>query len=289
MLPETDQNAPDAIDPPARVPALVLPLIVFSQFCGTSLWFASNGVLADLTATFQLGPSALGHLTSAVQFGFISGTLLFSLLTVADRFPPSRVFFLSALLGALANLSMAWEGNTFSTLLLLRFVTGFFLAGIYPVGMKIASDYYQKGLGTSLGYLVGALVVGTAFPHLLSTGVFGISWKSVLLITSATATLGGISMWILPDGPFRRPMPKPEFTALVRVFQSRDFRSAAFGYFGHMWELYAFWAFVPLMLKKYGDLNPETELPIALWSFCDHRHRGTRLCTGRVPIASNGY
>ena len=267
MYSDTSQNAPDSIDPAFRVPSWVLPLIVFSQFCGTSLWFASNGVLEDLTSTFQLEPSALGHLTSAVQFGFISGTLLFSLLTVADRFPPSRVFFLSALLGALANLIMVWEGNTFTTLLLLRFITGFFLAGIYPVGMKIASDYYQKGLGTSLGYLVGALVVGTAFPHLLSTGVLGIPWKTVLLITSATATLGGVAMWILPDGPFRRAMPKPEFTALIRVFRSRGFRSAAFGYFGHMWELYTFWAFVPLILKKYGDLNPKTDLPLALWSF----------------------
>lgn len=267
MHPETDRPPHESFGPAPRVPAFVLPVIVFSQFCGTSLWFASNGVLGDLMVTFELGPSALGHLTSAVQFGFISGTLLFSLLTVADRFPPSRVFFMSALLGALANLGMVWEGNTFTTLLMLRFATGFFLAGIYPVGMKIASDYYQKGLGTSLGYLVGALVVGTAFPHLLNTGILGIPWKTVLLITSATAALGGIAIWILPDGPYRRPMHKPEFSALIRVFQNRGFRSAAFGYFGHMWELYAFWAFVPLMLKKYRDLNPESDLPVAFWSF----------------------
>ena len=94
--------------------------------------------MGDMNNFFGLPEGALSHLTSAVQFGFISGTLLFAVLTLADRFSPSRVFFASALLGALANLGMAWEGNTFTTLALLRFLTGFFLAGIYPVGMKIA-------------------------------------------------------------------------------------------------------------------------------------------------------
>ncbi|MEJ2163385.1 MAG: MFS transporter [Robiginitalea sp.] len=267
MHTSSDPNSPDSISRTAKVPAFVLPIIVLSQFCGTSLWFASNGVLGDLTATFQLAPSALGHLTSAVQFGFISGTLVFALLTLADRFPPSRVFFWSALLGALANLGMVWEGNTLTTLLVLRYLTGFFLAGIYPVGMKIASDYYRKGLGTSLGYLVGALVLGTAFPHLLNIGSLDISWKLIVLITSILATLGGVVIWILPDGPFRRPMQKPELKAFFLVFHNRAFRTSAFGYFGHMWELYTFWAFVPLLLKSFQELHPEMEVSIPLWSF----------------------
>lgn len=262
----TDSNPPETSGT-FHVPAYVLPVIVFSQFCGTSLWFASNGVLGELTYTFNLEPSALGHLTSAVQFGFISGTLVFALLALADRFPPSRVFFWSAFLGALANLGMVWEGNTFTTLLVLRYITGFFLAGIYPVGMKIASDYYRKGLGTSLGYLVGALVLGTAFPHLLNIGSFGIPWKSILLVTSVLATLGGIMIWVLPDGPFRKPMERPEFAAFFLVFQKRGFRTSAFGYFGHMWELYTFWAFVPLILETYLDLHPELEASTPLWSF----------------------
>lgn len=140
----------------------ILPIIVLSQFACTSLWFASNGVMTNLVDTFQLDQNAVGSLTSAIQFGFILGTLTFAILTIADRFSPSRVFFTCAILGALFNTGMIWSGHTISTLLLLRFLTGFCLAGIYPVGMKIAADYYQKGLGLSLGFLVGALVLGTA-------------------------------------------------------------------------------------------------------------------------------
>jgi MFS family permease len=150
-----------------KPPKWVLPIIVISQFCCTSLWFAGNGVMVDLVDNFNLNENALGHLTSAVQFGFISGTLIFALLTIADRFSPSKVFFISALLGALCNSLIIIESNVFLSLLLLRFLIGFFLAGIYPVGMKIAADYYDKKLGKSLGFLVGALVLGTSFPHLL--------------------------------------------------------------------------------------------------------------------------
>ncbi|MFT7452415.1 MAG: MFS family permease, partial [Patescibacteria group bacterium] len=143
----------------------ILPIIVIAQFCCTALWFAGNAVMGDLAINFNLPSSALGHLTSAVQFGFISGTLVFALLAIADRFSPSKVFGLCAFVGALFNLGAIHDGNTLWTLLSLRFMTGFCLAGIYPVGMKIAADYFEKGLGKSLGYLVGALVLGTAFPH----------------------------------------------------------------------------------------------------------------------------
>ena len=248
-------------------PFYVLPIIVVSQFCGTSLWFASNGIMGALTSAFDLPSGALNHLTSSVQFGFISGTLIFAILTLADRFSPSRLFFLSALLGALANLGMAWEGNTFGTLLLLRFFTGFFLAGIYPVGMKIASDYYEKGLGTSLGFLVGALVLGTAFPHLLNVEDLGIPWQWILAGTSLLAVTGGVFMWILPDGPFRKRMQHLDFSAFLGVFRNPEFKSAALGYFGHMWELYSFWAFVPLILATYTNLHPEAGFSISLWSF----------------------
>ena len=141
------------------------------------------------------------------------------------------------------------DRNGLISLLGLRFITGFFLAGIYPVGMKIASDFYQKGLGKSLGFLVGALVLGTAFPHLLKNFASDLPWKLVAIITSGLAVSGGLLMWLLvPNGPFRNASQKPDFSALYRVFENSKFRSAAFGYFGHMWELYAFWAFVPIML-----------------------------------------
>ena len=246
----------------------VLPVIVLSQFCCTSLWFAGNGVMSDLLLTFNLNESALSHLTSAVQFGFIAGTLVFAALTIADRFSPSRVFFLSAIAGSFFNLGTIIEGNSITTLLVFRFITGFFLAGIYPVGMKIASDYFNKGLGKSLGYLVGALVVGTAFPHLLKDFTGHLPWRLVLILTSSIATLGGMLMVILvPDGPYMKTMQKSSLTNSIRVFENQKFRSAAFGYFGHMWELYAFWAFVPAMLTTYMDLHQYTVFKIPQLSF----------------------
>jgi len=246
----------------------ILPIIVLSQFCCTSLWFAGNGVMPDLVATFGLSESAVGHLTSAVQFGFIVGTLVFAILSIADRFSPSKVFFWCAVLGAVFNFGVVWEGNSLGSLSGFRFFTGFFLAGIYPVGMKIAADYYEKSLGKSLGYLVGALVVGTAFPHLLKEMTHTFSWKAVLMATSCLAVLGGLFMvGLVPDGPFRKKSQQLQLSAFLNVFQNSNFRSAAFGYFGHMWELYTFWAFVPVMLSTYTLLHPETSFNIPLFSF----------------------
>ncbi len=250
------------------MPKRILPVIVLSQFCCTSLWFAGNGVMNDLVSNFQLAESALGHLTSAVQFGFISGTLLFAILTIADRFSPSKVFVISALAGALFNTGMMWEGNSLGSLLIFRFLTGFFLAGIYPVGMKIAADYYDKKLGKSLGLLVGALVIGTAFPHLIKGLTSTLHWKIVLWSTSSLAFVGGLLMFTLvPNGPYRKPGQKLDLSAFFKVFENRDFRSAAFGYFGHMWELYAFWAFVPVILTTYADVHPESILNVPFLSF----------------------
>lgn len=252
------------MNPPSRI----LPIIVFSQFCCTSLWFAGNAVMPDLLSSFDLAPTALGSLTSAVQFGFIIGTLVFAILSLADRFSPSKVFFFCAIVGAIFNLGAVWQSNTFLSLMSFRFATGFFLAGIYPVGMKIASDYYEKGLGKSLGFLVGALVLGTAFPHLLKQFTQNIDWQMVIYTTSALAGLGGILLMLfVPDGPFQKRSQKPDFSAFFQVFKKKEFRASAFGYFGHMWELYALWAFVPVILVVYQELHLGTEFNIPLLSF----------------------
>lgn len=266
-----------------NVPKRVLPIIIISQFCCTSLWFASNAIINDLIGNFNLDPQALGNLTSSIQFGFITGTLVFAILTIADRFSPSKVFFISALIAAGFNICMLSSLNTLFSLILFRFFTGFFLAGIYPIGMKIASDYYNKGLGKSLGFLVGALVLGTAFPHLLKGFTNSISWEYVIVITSLLAICGGLLVFIfIPNGPYRTPSQSLDFSALFKVFKKHSFRQAAFGYFGHMWELYAFWAFVPIMLSSYQKLHNISNLNIPLVSFLI-------IATGSISCLIAGY
>lgn len=224
--------------------------------------------MSDFARQFNTGRNTLGHLTSAVQLGFIAGTLVFALLSISDRYSPSKVFLFCALCGAGFNASIVLVNDGIIYLLLLRFVTGFFLAGIYPVGMKIASDHFEKGLGKSLGFLVGALVLGTAFPHLLKVLTQALPWKVVLLATSSFAVIGGFMMLVLvPDGPFRKPQLSVDLSAIPKIFRNPELRSAAFGYFGHMWELYAFWAFIPLMLATYKSMHAGAPLNISLTSF----------------------
>ena len=244
-------------------PARVLPALVLSQFAGTSLWFAGNAVVGDLQRQWGLPDAALGYVTSAVQLGFIAGTLAFAFLAIADRYSPRRVFLAASLAGALANASALLADGSLSALLGCRFAAGFFLAGIYPVGMKIASGWYREDLGKALGFLVGALVLGTAFPHLLKGLGQAWPWQAVLLSVSALAVLGGIAMYTLvPDGPYLVKGARFDPTALAAVFRAPAFRASAFGYFGHMWELYAFWAFLPAALAARGDLGATP-----LWAF----------------------
>lgn len=217
---------------------------------------------------FDLDEGYLAHLSSAVQFGFISGTLVFAILGIADRISPSKVFFLSALIAAAFNVGILMPGLGSSGLLALRWTTGFFLAGIYPVGMKVAADHYATGLGRSLGFLVGALVLGTSFPYLLQSFGSRIHWKYIVYTTTALSVAGGLAMLLfVPDGPHRRPAQKFRPAAFWAGFSNRNFRAAALGYFGHMWELYAFWVFVPVILTTYTTLHPLSGLNVPLASF----------------------
>lgn len=246
---------------------IILPIIVVAQFFCTSLWFAGNAIISDLVKQLHFPSSYLSHLTSAVQFGFIIGTLVFALLSISDRFPPSKIFFICATIAALTNLCVNFNGLNVVLLLLIRFITGFFLAGIYPVGMKIVADHFQEGLGKSLGYLVGALVFGTAFPHFLKS-INGIPWHSIVICTSVLSLIGGLIVLIfVPNGPYRKIGQQLSLKAFIKGFSNKKFRSVAFGYFGHMWELYAFWAFVPIILQAYNNQHPNHLFNVPLFSF----------------------
>jgi MFS family permease len=177
------------------------------------------------------------------------------------------VFFACSIAGAVANFALLLAPEGLAGLLLLRFATGFFLAGIYPVGMKIAAGWYREGLGRALGYLVGALVLGSAFPHLLRGIGAELPWQQVIVGTSILASIGGGAMLMLvPDGPYTHRSPGFNPRALGLIFASPRFRASAFGYFGHMWELYTLWAFVPLLLLAYAN-HHQLELNVSLWTF----------------------
>lgn len=261
----------------------ILPVIVISQFFCTSLWFAGNAILPNLVEYFHLKNANVAHFISAVQFGFITGTFTFALSGIVDRFVATRIFFLCSVLAAFCNISIVILNTNEVILLVSRFLTGFFLAGIYPVGMKIASDHYQKGLGKSLGLLVGALVLGTAFPHFLKGFNTNYSWKFVLYTTSSLSVLGGLMMLLfVPKGEFSSVGKKIDFRAIAKGFSVRNFRKPALGYFGHMWELYTFWAFLPALILTYKTKHNLLEINVSQWSFMI-------IASGSVACVISGY
>ena len=231
-------------------PKRILPILVLAQFAGTSLWFAVNAVMPDLQQQMGWPASAVGRLTSALQLGFIVGTLVFALLAIADRFSARRVFLFCALAGALCTLGALMRIASFSELLLWRAATGFFLAGIYPVGMKIASQWFPEGLGVALGWLVGALVLGSASAHGIRALSVELPWSTVMISVALLAAAGGLILFmVIPEPPnYTASTKKLEWQALATIWTDWRVRASVLGYFGHMWELYTFWVLVPLIL-----------------------------------------
>jgi DHA1 family inner membrane transport protein len=234
----------------ASVPRHILPVLVLAQFLGTSLWFAVNAVMPDLQRELGWPTSAVGTLTSALQFGFIAGTLVFALLAIADRFAPRLVFLVCSLAGAACTVGAWWMVRDHTALLTWRFATGFFLAGIYPVGMKIAAQWYTRGLGGALGLLIGALVLGSASAHALRALSGALPWPTLMLGVAALAAAGGLLLFLGtsdPPGAAQR-VTTLQWRALATLWTDARVRSSVLGYFGHMWELYTMWVMVPLVL-----------------------------------------
>ncbi len=248
---------PNPSPPPSddvRVPARVLPVLVGAQFAGTSPWFAVNAVMPDLQRELGWPAAAVGTLTSALQFGFIVGTLVFALLAIADRFSARRVFLACALASAASTL-LAWAAvRDFAALAACRFATGFFLAGIYPVGMKLAAQWFARRLGPAMGLLIGALILGSASGHALRGLGAALPWPSVMVGVALLSTLAGLALFVALPEPPRGSHPLPsrpmhfDWHALGTLWTDRMVRPSVFGYFGHMWELYTMWVLVPLVL-----------------------------------------
>jgi MFS family permease len=237
----------------------VFYIIIVAQFCGTSVWFAGNAILPYLQSEYHWPAASLGYITSATQIGFIAGTFTFAFLGLADRLSPGKLFLICSFCASASNALCLLDLSAYDLVLISRVLTGFFLAGIYPVGMKIAADWNEKGLGHWLGALVGALVIGTALPHALKNLPGFFHSERLLVAVSALAIFGGLLIgFLVKDGPFRKAATAFTWKGVGKVFQIPSFRKPALGYFGHMWELYAFWAFVPWMVKTYESQHGVT-------------------------------
>jgi MFS family permease len=242
--------SPDVKFPEAHNVAWQVSLIVLAELLCTSLWFSANGAAAELKLALSLSDSDFGLLTNSVQAGFIVGTLYSSMTGLADRFAASRIFVISALVGAGANAVFALLPSDFVTAFALRFVVGVSLAGIYPIGMKVILGWTRGGSSVTLSLLVGTLAFGTALPHGIRAFGAGWSWQVVVISCSVLCVMGGLLVLAVGDGPFVSKNATDSqgacFGAGLLAFKERKFRSAALGYFGHMWELYAFWSLAPM-------------------------------------------
>jgi len=238
----------------ARMPTrIAIAIIVVAELLGTSLWFSANAVVDALQRDWGISVADLGHLTSAVQLGFISGTLVIALTGLADRFSAARIFAVTALLGALANSALAWAADGLASALVYRFVTGIALAGVYPVGMKLVVSWAPARAGNVLGWLVGMLAIGSGVPHFVRGLELSANWHSVIYAASSLAVIAAIMVGWLGDGPHHGIARRLQWGGVLQSFRVPRFRAASFGYFGHMWELYAFFALVPLLVAPYLD------------------------------------
>ena len=238
-----------------------VPVIVIAQLFGTSLWFSANSAADDLIRDWGIAPAAIGTLTNAVQLGFILGTLSFAVSGLADRYAASRIFALCALLGALFNAAFALFATDLASGIPLRFAVGLCLAGVYPLGMKLVVSWVPERAGAALAQLVGMLTLGTALPHGIRLAGAGWSWQATILVSSALALIAAAMILRLGDGPHlkrRHDAPPLRLGRVFYTFSLGDFRASALGYFGHQWELYAFWTLVPALLVVSGLAAAQT-------------------------------
>jgi MFS family permease len=239
----------------------------FAELLGMSLWFSASAVVPALRVEWNLSDSTVGWLTIAVQLGFVGGTLLSAFLNLADVVSVRYLFAVSALAGALTNAAFGAYAHNATTGIGLRFLTGMFLAGVYPPGMKIMATWFKQSRGMALGVLVGALTLGKASPYLVN-GLGSANWRQNIFFISLLAIAGGlIVLLFVRDGPHAMPTAKFDWRQAIAVFSNRGVRLASFGYFGHMWELYAMWVWIPVMIRASLAASNASPVPAEVASF----------------------
>jgi MFS family permease len=221
-----------------------LAWLSLAMFLGMTLWFSATAATAQIVAEFQLTSAEAAWLTMAVQGGFVVGTLVSALLNLPDVINARRLFAAGCICGAAANAGLV-GAPTPVALIALRVATGVSLAWVYPPGMKIAAGWFRDRRGAALGVLIGALTIGSAFPHLLAGISARVPWRVLMLTASALAIVGGgLVKTFVGDGPYVAASAPFQADAVVRVFADRGTRLATLGYLGHMWELYAVWTWI---------------------------------------------
>ena len=226
-----------------------LACLALAELLGMSVWFSASAVVPALAAAWRLGPSGQAWLTMSVQLGFVAGALGSALLNLADRLPSTALFSVSALLAAGATALVPATAASPGMAFVFRFLTGLFLAGVYPVGMKIMATWTRGDRGWGIGLLVGALTVGSAAPHLLRALGGTSDWRLVLYASAGLAAAGGlVAFFLLREGPERTPAPRFNWKYAAEIWKEKDIALANLGYFGHMWELYAMWTWAPVFV-----------------------------------------
>ena len=220
-----------------------LTLIALAQIAAMTLWFSATAIVPSLIRDGLIAPTHASALTSAVQIGFVAGTLLFALLGLPDRIEGRRLFMASSLIAAAANALIVFADPASVGVLILRFITGMCMAGIYPVGVKLAAGWAKGDMGFLIGILVGALTLGSAMPHLFNA-LGGIDWRPTLLLSSVSAIVAAGAILFVTPAPVNTKAPPFRPGAVLQAFRDPALRLANFGYLGHMWELYAMWTWI---------------------------------------------
>jgi len=222
-----------------------ITLLLIAELLAMGVWFSATAVAPALASAWGLDDSGKSWLTMSVQLGFVAGALVSVIFNLADRVPAQILFAISALAAGAATACIAIFANRLAPAVLLRSLTGFFLAGVYPVGMKIVATWTDKDRGLGIGLLVGALTLGSAGPQLLNSLGIGEDWRALLYTASAFAAAGGlIAAIFVQQGPYRSPAPPFRWAYAATILRERPVLLANLGYLGHMWELYAMWAWI---------------------------------------------